>query len=155
MKGINIKSLALGMYSTLLLSYLWVVLMNTYYYINSFGENVYLSAILGYIEVAIGYMILLFLLYVVKSLAIRKLILFAIWVSVFLCLEVWVLMFIDFMHSNNKGEIIYFPPFLIKLLFFIYYKYREKQDYKKTQLKIPQGCRKWWPCGVLLGVFLT
>lgn len=133
MKGINIKSLALGMYSTLLLSYLWVVLMNTYYYINSFGENVYLSAILGYIEVAIGYMILLFLLYVVKSLAIRKLILFAIWVSVFLCLEVWVLMFIDFMHSNNKGEIIYFPPFLIKLLFFIYYKYREKQDYKKTQ----------------------
>lgn len=132
MERINFKLLALGMYSTLLLSFLWVVLTNTYYYINSFGENVYLSAIFGYIEVAIGYMILLFLLYIIKSLAIRKLILFAIWVSVFLCIEVWVLLFIDFMHSNNKGEIIYFPPFFIKLLFFIYYKYKEKQDYMKT-----------------------
>ena len=117
------------------IAFVFVGCANEYiiYYINSFGENVYLFAILGYIEVAIGYMILLFLLYCVKSLVIRKLILFVIWLSVFLCIEVWVLMFLDFMHSNNKGEIIYFPPFFIKLLFFIYYKYKGKQDYKKTQ----------------------
>ena len=142
-KGINIKMLALGMFSTLLFSFLWVSITDTYLLGGlSLIENMYSFAILGYLEVVIGYIVLLLLLFGINFFVKRKMILFVIniitlsviWFSVFSCVENWVPILFSSRSAQEYFFIFYGPPFFIKLLFFIYYIYKEKQEYKKTQI---------------------
>lgn len=89
----------------------------------------------GHIEVAIGNIVLLFILHVIKIPIIRHCLLFIVWLFILCCPEIWFPFFIEGLRQHSDGN-IFFPYLLvisIKMLFFIYYKYKENQDYKKTQ----------------------
>lgn len=141
-KEINVKLLALGLFATLLFSFLWVIFSRRYFCPNhslTLIEDMYLYAILGYIEVAIGYIVLMLLLHITKllvkrkfTLYIRAILLIVIWLSVFSCMEVWVPFLFTNKYVHEYDCILYLPPFFIKALFFIYYIYKKKcVSYKK------------------------
>lgn len=129
-KNINIKVLALGMYSTLLFSFLWLSLTATYFHSYSLSEYMYLYSLLGYIEVAIGYILLLFLLYVIKKTIIRRCSLFIVWLLILCCPEIWISLFVDLLASKDFLWYMYPPTIIVKIVFLLFYKYKEKQDDK-------------------------
>lgn len=138
---VNIRVLWLVMFATLLFSFLWVSITETILFSSySLGEHMYLNAILGYIEVAVGYILLLLLLYGINYFIKKErllfvtniIMLFVIWASVFSCIEVWVLFLFSSKSTHEYDIILYLPPFYIKFFAFFYYIYKITQGNKKT-----------------------
>ena len=139
---VNIRVLWLVMFATLLFSFLWVSITETILFSSySLGEHMYLNAILGYIEVAVGYILLLLLLYGINYFVKRDILLFVIniimlfviWASLFSCMEVWFPIIFSSKCVQDNFFYIYIPPFNTKTICFLYYIYKVIQDNKQTQ----------------------
>lgn len=137
MKNLNIKRLALVALISWLLSLLYIFLMLTYYPAYYFNREIvfyhfllYGLIVFGYGEVLIAYAVSILLIKYIPYVFIKRLTYYGLWIVIFSCVEFYFIILL----SNMKGTSIvptymYFPPF------FIYYKYKEKQEYKKKQIK--------------------
>ena len=139
MKKINIKQLTFALFTSLLVSLLYVYVMTIGYgcfHGNADFDVLWLLGFLfflilsGYLEVLVIYAVFIFFIKTISNVAIKRIVYFFLWMIVFSCVEIWFIFL--FSHAVSPFEIsehiIYLPPFLIKLLFFVYYKFKEKQD---------------------------
>jgi len=142
MNGLNIKRLAIVVYLTLFLSLLYVSLVTYYISSSNYITILFWFSKLGYLEVAIGYaVILLLLMFIENKKVLRIILLVLLWIVILFCVENIIpigfgLVCATHWHWIDRQLFItYIPPFLIKLLFFIYYKYKGRQDNKKIQFE--------------------
>ena len=141
MKELNIRRLTVIVYLALFLSLFYVTLVTYYFSSGSYISILFWLCEFGYLEVAIGYAVILLLLMFIKNKKVLRIIVFVLlWIVVLFCVENIIpigfgLVCATHWHWVDRQLFIsYIPPFFIKLLFFIYYKYKEKQEYKKTQI---------------------
>ena len=141
MKELNIRRLTVIVYLALFLSLFYVTLVTYYLSSGNYISILFWLCEFGYLEVAIGYAVILLLLMFIKNKKVLRIIVFVLlWIVVLFCVENIIpigfgLVCATHWHWVDRQLFIsYIPPFFIKLLFFIYYKYKEKQDYKKTQI---------------------
>ena len=146
-KVINFKSLAIVMFLSLLFSFLCVSITESYVCGRSLGECMYLYAVVGYLEVAGGYILLLLLLYGINYFVKRDILLFVIniimlfviWASVFSCMEVWIPIIFSSKCVQDNFFYIYIPPFNTKTICFLYYIYKVIQDNKQYHKAVVDG----------------
>lgn len=142
MKKINIKRLIFVSLMSLIVSLLYVFTMCICCYSYFDGKEIvfdiellYGFSILGYVQTFIGYIILILLIRLIPNDIIKRIVYYLFWIIIFSCIEFYFLILL--FHMRRSAELfellIFIPPFLIKTLFYIYYKYKVKQDYKKTQ----------------------
>ncbi len=144
MKEINTKRLAIVSCISLVIALLHVHIMNGYFHhwYNGHGiinfEMLGFYILFGYGEMFVSYIVAILLIKYIPCITIKRIIHFILWVLIFSCVENYFI--VCFLHMRPgdvpvPGEVfVYIPPFFIKILFYIYYKYKEKQDNKRTQL---------------------
>jgi len=142
MKELNIRRLTVIVYLALFLSLFYVTLVTYYLSSGNYISILFWLCEFGYLEVAIGYAVILLLLMFIKNKKVLRIIVFVLlWIVVLFCVENIIpigfgLVCATHWHWVDRQLFIsYIPPFFIKLLFFIYYKYKEKQEYKKKKIK--------------------
>ncbi len=139
MKNLNIKRLSLVALISWLLSLLYIFLMLTYYPAYYFNREIvfdhfllYGLIVFGYGEVLIAYAVSILLIKYIPYVFIKRLTYYGLWIVIFSCVEFYFIILLLNLRSTSIIPLdMYFPPFFIKILFFIYYKYKEKQDCKK------------------------
>lgn len=93
----------------------------------------------GYVEMFVSYIVAILLIKYIPCITIKRIIHFILWVLIFSCVENFFIICLLHMRPGDVGVpgemFVYIPPFLIKILFFVYYKYMGKQDYKKMQIE--------------------
>ena len=142
MKELNIRRLTVIVYLALFLSLFYVTLVTYYLSSGNYISILFGFCKFGYLEVAIGYAVILLLLMFIKNKKVLRIIVFVLlWIVVLFCVENIIpigfgLVCATHWHWVDRQLFIsYIPPFFIKLLFFTYYKYKEKQDCKKKQIE--------------------
>ena len=141
MKELNIRRLTVIVYLALFLSLFYVTLVSYNPSSGNFIRILFWLCKCGYLEVATGYaVILLFLKFIKNKKVLRTIVFVLLWIVVLFCVENIIPIGFGLVCGTHwhwvyrQLYISYIPPFFIKILFFIYYKYKEKQDYKKTQI---------------------
>ena len=149
MKEINIKRLTLVSLLSWLLSLLYIYAYIKICYCGDFLHNGCIFAfrkydpflllcimISGYIEVLIIYAASILSIKHIPYVFIKRFAYYGLWIIIFSCVEFYFT--IEILHTKDAFKVspidMFFPPFFMKILFFIYYKLKEKQDYKKTQI---------------------
>ncbi len=143
MDEINIKRLTLVALISWLVSLLYIFAFLTYYPAYHFNRKIEFDFFLlviymafGYGEVLIIYAIAILIIKYISCVVLKRILHFVLWIVIFSCVEFYFI--VELLHMRDAMELVefllYIPPFLIKILFYIYYKYKEKQDNKRTQL---------------------
>lgn len=142
---LNMKFLSRSLYVSLLVSCIYECMCLHFFCLRIGGHLILYDIatdfiflfLCGYGEVLIIYIVLISLIKHISHLLLKRIIKCILWIICFSCIESFFVVCLRNLERPKgiENEIMLIPPLLIKMLFFIYYKYKGKYDYKKMQIE--------------------